>query len=188
MAVDALVDEIALDVPDAPLASIRDAVRRAGRELAMESWVWRVTNEPVVVAATTPNPEVEQPLGAQPVAVVRLYDSDGRAMLAGRDYRQDGPRSITFARIPSSDTLYGVLAVAPDPGSMLPDSLVAHYFETLRNGALAHLYRVPRQPWTDAQMAQLYRQQFGIDQINARREAEMGYQGGSMRVQPRKFI
>lgn len=186
MTLDDLVDDVALEVPDAPLATIRDMLRWAARELCTEADVWVTTGEPVVVAADTPYAELEAPSDGEPLRIVSLL-AEGRPMKAGVDYVQTGPRRIEFRQTPETKLLYGELACRPVMGAMIPDELLSRWAEALGNGARYRLLRLP-QPWQNMQLAEYYRGQFLADQATAKGLSRLGHHSGSARVAMWRFV
>jgi len=187
MTLDDLIDDVALDVPDAPRASIRDTLRWAQRELAREGNAWVVSDEPVIVAADTAYAELEPPVDAEPVRILSV-EVDGRAIHPGSDYRQVSPTRIELRRTPDASTLRGRLAVAPTSDAPdLPLELLSQHAETLKHGARYRLLMLP-QAWRNPEIAMLHQRYWLAGISDAKRLASYGFQAGGARVRTRRFI
>lgn len=185
MTLNELADDIALDVPDAPLATIRDMIRWAERQFCTDADAWVVTQEPVVVAADTPYAEVEAPAGAEPMRIVVLK-SEGRDLKPGFDYVQVTPTRVDFRQTPKVSILYGELAVRPKVGQSMPDADFARWADDIGHGARHRLMMLP-QPWKDLQLAEYHRKLFQAGKHDAKQASRLGHQLGGAQVKLRPF-
>ncbi len=186
MTLDDLVADVALEVPDAPRASIKDLLLRAIYDLCVKGNAWVVDDEPVVAGADTPYAELEAPMDAFPVRLLAV-EVGGKALRPGTDYEQTSPTRITLKPAIKASTLRGRLAVRPRLGKAMPGELLDRHAETLRHGALARLLMLP-QPWREPELA-LYHQRLWEAGVNdAIRLAAYGHQVGGARARPRRFI
>ncbi|MHB0820125.1 hypothetical protein ACYCFK_17845 [Stutzerimonas stutzeri] len=186
MTLEQMASMIAPEAPGCPLATIRDQLRWAQRELCTEGNAWVVRGETVVVAARTPYAEIEAPIGAEAIRILRLLDGQ-RQLVPGEHYHQTGPNSVAFTRLPSAAALIGDLACRPQFGLDMPSELLSHWAEALMDGARSRLFMLP-QPWRDPALADRYGLAFLSAQSDARQLANIGMQAGSVRMQIRRFI
>jgi len=186
MTINDLADGLAIELPGCPLATIRDMLRWAQRELCTEGNAWISRDGPVVVGANTSFAEVEAPAGAEALRVMSLF-SGARRLSPGKDYRQLGPSAVALARPADQSTLLGELACRPLPGSDMPAELLARWGEALTDGARYRLLLLP-QPWRDPATAEFHRRRFAEAQADARMLAHDGMQSGSVRMSVRRFI
>ena len=186
MTLEDLTQATLIEVPEAPIMTVRDMVRWAMGVLCAEGNAWVVDDEPVVAGANTSYAELEAPVDAFPVRLLAV-EVGGRALRPGIDYEQASPTRITLKPAIKTSTLRGRLAVRPRLGKAMPEELLDRHAETLRHGALARLLMLP-QPWREPELA-LYHQRLWDAGVNdAMRLAAYGHQVGGARVRPRRFI
>lgn len=186
MTINDLVDGLAVELPGCPLATIRDMLRWAQRELCAEGNAWISRDGPVVVAANTGHAEIEAPAGAEALRIVSLFDG-ARRLVPCVDYRQLGPSAVALTRPADQSTLRGELACRPLPGADMPSELIARWGEALSDGARYKLLALP-QPWRDMAAAEFHRRRFIKAQTDARMLAHDGMQCGSVRMRVRRFV
>ncbi|WP_433925047.1 hypothetical protein ACN06F_09090 [Vreelandella sp. 21] len=174
-----LLQTVVQDVPEAPLMSVRDAIRWAEFRLCQDGNAW------IVDASVTPEGAIMAPEGTHCVRVLTLYLSD-RVMAPGIDYEQLSPESVSIHRASGGDTFTARVAVKPTSNGNLPDSLRRQHFETLRHGATHRLLLLP-QPWRNVEQAAYHERHFTAGINDAYRLSVYGQQQGA-RVQPRRFI
>lgn len=186
MSTNDLAETLSIEVPGCPLATIRDMLRWAQRELCTEGNAWIVRGEPVVVAADTDYAELEVPVGAEALRIMGLL-SGWRRLRPGSDYYQTGPNAVSFRSRPGQSTLYGELACRPLPGADMPEELITRWGEPLMDGARYRLLMLPK-PWRDPQLAEFHRRKFMDAQADARSLAIDGLQHGSIRMHARRVV
>jgi len=185
MTVNELAETLSIEFPGCPLATLRDMIRWAERELCTEGNIWISRGEPVVVAANTSNAEIEPPSGGEALRIFGLLQ-DGRRLKPGVDYRQIGVSAVEFRRTASANLVYGELVCRPAPGSDMPEELITRWSEALLDGARYRIFMLP-QAWKDPQQADFYRRRFLDAQAYGRDLACSDYQAGSVRMRTRPF-
>jgi len=185
MTLNEIVSQVTVDVPEAPLMTVREQIKRMARELCQDSEAWAVEGL-VVVAAKSGYPQLLAPEGGEVLRILELYDGD-RLMRPGQDFEQRRPDSIEILRKPQSDTLTGRLACRPETGADLPDTLLKDWGDTLANGARWRLLLMP-QPWQNPELGSYYQAQYRIGSTDAKRLAILGHARGGNRVKARRFI
>ncbi|MBW5800678.1 hypothetical protein [Halomonas elongata] len=185
MTLDDLVHQVAQDVPEAPLMTVRDTITRMARELCTEADVWVQEGEPVVVAANTDNPEIVASSG-EPLRLISLQ-IDGRERVQGHSFYQPTPTTIELYQRPKASMLYGRLACRPAMGDIPPDEVMERWGMAIANGARWRLLMLP-QPWRDFERANYYHQQYLTDVATARQNSRLGHARGGARVKARRFI
>ncbi|NVZ22640.1 hypothetical protein HX794_23630 [Pseudomonas costantinii] len=180
MNVTQLVDQILPDVPGAVIASIRDGVAWALRELCTEAPVWKVSVDLV---------EGEQSLVVGPgLEAIRLQGLFQGGRPAFCHVFQPTPVTAIVTHAPPG--LTGDVVVRPTFGSteaVPPEWLLDRHCEALTLGALSWLRKMPNKPWSDMQRAMLDQVGFYALCTNARSEALAGNQYGSTRMRVPRF-
>jgi hypothetical protein len=181
-----MAETLSIELPSCPLATIRDMIRWAQRELCSEGNAWISRGEPVVAAADTDYAELEIPVGAEAIRIISL-NSDGRVLRPGIDYTQTGPNSIVFLSRPTSAMVYGELACRPSAGLDMPPEILTRWSEALMDGARYRLFMLP-QSWREPNLAEFFRRKFMDSQADCRSISRSGYQAGSVKMQFPRFI
>lgn len=174
-----LLQTVVQDVPEAPLMSVRDAIRWAEFRLCQDGNAW------IVDAAVTQEGAIMAPEGCHGVRVLTLY-RNGRALKPGVDYQQPSPESVAIRHMSAADTFTARIAVKPTSDGSVPDELRRQHFETLRHGATLRLLLLP-QPWRNVEQAAYHETQFNAGINDAYRLSVYGQQQGA-RVQARRFM
>lgn len=174
-----LLQTVVQDVPEAPLMTVRDAIKWAEFRLCQDGNAW------IVDAPVTQEGAVIAPEGTHCVRVLTLY-RNGRAMTSGADYEQLSPESVAIHRQSDTDTFTARIAIKPTTDGALPEALRAQHFEALRHGATHRLLLLP-QPWRNVEQAAYHETYFKAGINDAYRLSVYGQQQGA-RVQPRRFI
>lgn len=174
-----LLQTVVQDVPEAPLMTVRDAIKWAEFRLCQDGNAW------IVDAPITSEGAITAPVGATCVRALAVY-RNGRAMTPGVDYEQLSPDAVVIHRKSDTDTFTARVAVKPAPDSALPNELRDQHFETLRHGATHRLLLLP-QPWRNVEQAAYHETYFTAGLNDAYRLSVYGQQQGA-RVQQRRFI
>lgn len=185
MTQDDLIDQIQLDIPDAPRASVAEQIKRMARELCDEADVWVHTGI-VVVAAKTGYPQLLVPSDGEALRILELKDGD-RPLSPGCDFNQPSQSRITLMGTPKNDDLTGRLACRPTLTVEVPDILLTEWGDTIGDGARWRLLMMP-QPWKDPGLASYYRTEFFAGVSRAKQKATTGHARGGRRVRPRQFL
>ncbi|GEK46553.1 hypothetical protein HPA02_08360 [Bisbaumannia pacifica] len=185
MTLDELMADVALEVPDAPRASIRDMIRWAARELCTEADAWVTEEGPVIYGADSDYPAIVAPAG-EPLRIVSLT-LGGREVGQGDQFEQRSPTDIHFYRQPGESVVNGRLACRPRPGEMPPDAVTSRWASAIGDGARWRLLLLP-QPWRNPELASYYQQRFLAGIADARQHSRLGHARGGARVMMRRFI
>lgn len=174
-----LLQMVVQDVPEAPLMTVRDAVRWAEFRLCQDGNAWIVDDVAVTRAGSILAPE-----GVHCVRVLAVYRS-GRLMAPGVDYQQPSPGAVDIHLSSDTDTFTARIAVKPMADGALTDALRDQHFEALRHGATHRLLLLP-QPWRNVEQAAYHETHFNAGITDAYRLSVYGQQQGA-RVKPRRF-
>lgn len=185
MTQDDLIDQIQLDIPDAPRATVADQIQRMARELCDAGDAWVYTGI-VVVGAKSGYPQLLVPENAEPLRIAALSDN-GHPMVSGRDFVQPTPATVELLRKTTKDSLTGKLALRPVPGAAVPEAVLTHWHAVIADGVLWRLFLMP-QPWRNPELATYYQRQFRAGTTEAKQRATHGYARGGARVKMRPFI
>lgn len=97
-----------------------------------------------------------------------------------------------FALFPLPNGIYDLtVTIQLQPlqgGVMLPSALIAKWQNELDAGALAYLYKIKGQAWSDPQESIVQQKAFQAGINNARADEQRSYNTGSARARPRRFI
>lgn len=181
-----LAEELTIELPSCPLATIRDMIRWAQRELCAQGNAWISRGEPVVAAADTAYAELEIPVGAEAIRIISLTNN-GSTLRPGLDYIQTGPNSIEFRTKPSTSMLYGELACKPKFGLDMPEEIITRWSEALMDGARSRLFMLP-QSWREPTLAEFHRRRFLDAQVDCLSISRSGYQSGGAKMIFPRFI
>lgn len=185
MKLDDLVREVALEVPDAPKASIHDMLSWSARELCTEADAWVSEEQPVIYGANSDYPAIVAPAG-ESLRIVYLRIGD-REVMQGAWFEQRSPTDIHFHKTPDSDVIAGRIACRPRPGEMPPDAVTGRWSSVIADGARWRLLLLP-QSWQNPELASYYQQRFLTGIADAKQHARLGHARGGARVKMRPFI
>jgi len=180
-----LIQQVAQDVPEAPLLTIRETLHRMARELCTEADAWVQRGQPVVVAANTSYPQITASQG-EPLRIISL-NIGGQDRIQGEGFRQLSPTVIEFDKRPSESLIYGVLACRPEMGEQAPDELLSRWGDVIADGTRWRLLLLP-QPWRDPELATYYQQRYLAGITDAKQHSRLGHARGGARVAMRRFI
>jgi len=204
---DALVSEIAPDVPGCPDMAIERAVRDAAIEFFDQTACWRVDQEPVAVSAGTAVVELELPAGTRLVQLLRAklgsrpLDRKSREDLLDRfgDFTVKGmPAAVTresdteirLVPVPGlsmADRLQLHFAVTPTRASTsIPDEQGERHWQALVEGARAKLMAMLGQPWAQPKLASVARGAFEKAMREAMLTASQDAVAGTKRMKLRR--
>lgn len=187
MTLEQMVSTLSGEMPDCPLATLREQLRWAQRELCAQGNAWIVDDGPVVVGANTLYAEIDVPAGAEAVRIISLRNEQGQELKPGFDYIQTAENAVQFRLQPTASTMLGKLACKPAFGRDMPAVLLARWCEALMNGARHKLYLLP-QPWRDPAYAQGCGEAFLTAQAESRQLASVGFQAGSVSMRVPRFV
>lgn len=204
-----LIADIAQIAREAPNPTIIRAYNRAAREFCRQSRWFRSSLAGETTADTSlyqlgTDPDLEV-IGIRAMSLARrtgntkprpLGVSASSAWPAGE--RSAEPQRYAyvpeaqFALNPTPDAIYDLLVtlvVMPTLASnSIPAELLPRWDQTLQAGALAYLYEVPRQPWSNLEMAQVKMRQFQAGIGNAKAAEQKEYQAGTTIARKPPFI
>jgi hypothetical protein len=113
-------------------------------------------------------------------------------MVQGMPVRFQYVPEAQFALDPIPQQVYGLLLtliLQPKEGAQqIPESPLLKYSNEIEAGALAYLFDIPGQAWTNPMMAVKYDRIFRSGIANGKAEAQRSYNVGSQRARPRQFI
>lgn len=184
-------------LPGCPTPLILENIRQAIITFCAQTKYWRVTLAPFYTLADQPEYTLEYPVDTKIVAVETIRFGEQQAVLTptteeemdacvnswrnwtgtpGR-YMQTMTDSFRFDRIPVVGSLVNVLvSLKPTQDAQQVDERVyEEWKDAITSGALARLFAMPNQEWTDVNIAgyhmAIYQQ--GIDEATLR--ANQGY-------------
>lgn len=204
-----IIPDIAQLCRKAPNATLIRALNRAAREFCKQSRWLRMTLQGESAFNT-----VLYSMGAdQDLEVIGLKAVSSAARTGNikpRALRVSDPTGWPAAQKPGAPQRYayvpeGQLALDPPPDAVydlvltivvqptlvansIPGQLLTRWDRVLKAGALAYLYEIDGQPWTDPVKAQLKQREFQSGISNARADEQRNYQAGTQIAVRRPFI
>ena len=206
---DKLVPSVVMQAPNCPEFTAVYALRMAAVELCQESHLLMHTMDPIDVIAGEATYDFDVPRDTEAMVVKEVWLEDRPLAPLGESsknkwpwlrldsrnvrpagYTQNGNTSLTLTPVPDKDYLGGLiirLAIMPTFESTTIDSdLISVWTDTLINGALARLYMIPNQPFTNFELAKVREVQYRQDVVKAKIHANKALTTASLRVQPRQ--
>lgn len=206
-----LVRDVAQKIRPCPRETMLNAYVRAARQFCGESRWYRVNLDAATVAyqqlyslGSDPFLEiVDAPFaslvtnpGANQPNIVPLQNQPSNAFNPNIEpdtpiwYSYIPEAQIAFS--PTPDNAYPVsmtLVLQPRDGvTEIPDQLLTKWRLAFEDGALAYLYGLVGEPFADPRLAMLYEAKFRSAINNGKANVAMGYQSGSQRATPRRFV
>ncbi len=201
------MDQVARQCPKGVMA---DAIVRAARAFCRQTRWLRATiakqtvvNEQTIALGTALQLEV---IGVRAVSATRTINERPQtwALSAGdaTTFDPNFPAGIPsrYAYLPE-----GQIYVGPKPDAVydltisavvqpvqdatdISDALLAKWHRAIEFGTLEYLLSLPGTPWTNAVEADRNRRAFQSEINNARADEQRGYNAGSVRMRPRRFV
>lgn len=178
-------------VPGAPDPTIEFAVRESARKFCSLSWFARrsisvAMAEDQAVYALTPTSEDEEVIGVEAVELddkpldptkPELVDTTSGTPTCWYFEPED---SLTLNPTPDSgsdgDSILVRIAVQPTlTTEVIADDIVREYRQCIADGAIAWLMNVPKQPWSDPQMALAIERKFIAKTMRAKEASLRGH-------------
>lgn len=199
-----LVPGISVHAVECPEPTIISCIRTAVSQMCEDCRLWRAVDT-FGVAGGTPGPELIVNTGAGFIFEIESVCLDGRPLTAlpldevirqrGNALSDDGyPRSYTQAS-PNTLLLYpkgdadfrGNLTVScfkkPKPtDDEAPAYILNQYRTAINHGALSAIFAIPRQPWSDPQLAAYYANSFQASINSKSMDFAIGQQRGLLRT------
>lgn len=186
-------DEVLPELPGVGIELATNAIRNTIIEFCQLSWCWRNFMDPTSVLARINTYELDPPAGADVVKAL-VVKIDGKEIDPiseddltvhhprwqtetgpAKGYLTDDPSQIILVPVPDRKIPNGMLvtlALQPSrTSSQFPSWIWTRYFDPLAAGAKARLMAMPGKPWTNAQMAAVYRAQFEVGAAGAKIES-----------------
>lgn len=200
---------VVVECMSAPEPMVVDALRNACFDFCRRSLWWTDRQDADTYASGASEYQLMSPPGAVIVAVQSL-NLDGERALAPsvaedvdrmfpggwagsgpiQAFVQPQPDVIQFIPTPNKSGTYAcIVAYAPSRTTLsVPEGLFTYYLETIVQGAISKLKRMPGQAWTDPAAAVAYERLFLLGVNNALLERNRGPVRAGMRVDPVPFV
>lgn len=204
-----VIADVAQIVRRAPNTTLIGAYVRAARKFCRESRWFRSTLIGQTVADTQlyslgTDPALEV-LGLRAVSAAGLSGNVQSWPLNVQDPTSWNPNVQTrrpqayayvpegqIALYPTPDQAYSLtmtLVLQPRSGATeVPEELLVKWDQALQDGALAYLFGIPGQPWSDPVRAQLHQRAFQAAINNAKADEQRAYNQGSVAARRRAFL
>lgn len=206
-----LVRDVAQKIRPCPRETMFNAYLRAARTLCGESRWYRVNldaattalqqlyslgSDPFLEIIDVPFVSLVTNPGVSPANIVPLQNQPSNAFNPNIEadtpiwYSYIPEAQIAFSPIP--DRAYPVsmtLVLQPRDGvTEVPDEILPKWRIAIEDGALGYLYGLTGEPFADPRLALYHQQRFQAAINNAKANVAMGYQSGSQRATPRRFV
>lgn len=192
---------VSIDVGGCPIDTIRVNIAEVAHDFCRDSSAWVMRLPTVQTVPGQQSYELSIPDQSVVVSIksaklggwdlspglpddVRSDQSAGRPQIFDHD-----DSSLLLSPVPvdaASLDVFAVLAPSLD-ASRLPAFLVERYRVALADGVKGILMMMPGQTWSNPQLAQYFTLNFQKAVSAARRTAQLGRAGASLRVRPRRF-
>lgn len=204
-----IIPDIAQVCRKAPNPTLIRALNRSAREFCKQTrWMRMSLQGQTVVGDTLYSMGSDQDLeiiGIKAMTAARqtgntqpwpLHVSDPTAWVPGQQtsaptryaYVPEGQFSLN----PAPDQVYDlVITIVVQPtlaANSVPGQLLVRWDRVIKAGALAYLYDLPGEPWTDHTQAQLKQREFQSGVNNARADEQRNFQAGTQFARKRPFI
>jgi hypothetical protein len=203
-----LAADVAARIAEAPMAIVQLAYTRAAREFCRRSmWLKRnIATSTLTVGQPVYNFGTDATLEVIGIQAVQIQQQNA-TWIDLREGTQDSydPNMSTdlpnwYSYVPEGMILYyptpnyaygtkvELIVQTAIAATTIPNDLVTKFNTHIEEGALWHLYRMKKQPWSDMELAmdaeRLFNEGIGI----ARSWKDKGNQKGSVRATPRPFL
>jgi len=201
---EALLPDILPMVPGCPDSLIKNNIRSAVIELCERASVYQAELDPLTTVGNIYEYDLEAPSGTA-VQKILWITHEGKdlepltsTLLEQRIpkwregngvpeyYVQQGSALVWLAPIPTatgvSSTIVRAVLKPTHTSSACDDGVMNDYRDTIINGALFRLLRIPNKEWTDLQGAGVYGSLFNEGTVNAERKARGADTGVARRV------
>lgn len=159
-------------------------------DFCKQTWVWQEELDPVYVFSGVRHYDLVVPPGSQIVGIVRIKNQ-AETELTEYVFDRIG-EWIELASEPGSEDTYLVRAALKptrDSNADYKDALLDDYSETITAGVKKRLMLMPRQQWSNPEMAsyyvQVYKRGLGAAKIDGHR---LMCGKRDLRVQPQRFV
>ncbi len=169
--------EIRIDIPEAPVPTINRAIRFAARELCVAGRALRRELDSLTPVENITEYEFDLNSAVQIIAITKVKLNE-REIRTPTDFIHRGDGFLELTKRPSKTTPNGMriwARLAPTrKATYLETRFLEDYFDTLRDGIFAELYRMPGKPWYNPGMANDFKTAFysRISEVRSREERE----------------
>jgi hypothetical protein len=208
--ISAWLDGVSIRVPGASKIEIDSAVRTITREFCSKTLLYVKQLTAINIVAGTASYTLTAPTDCSIITVERvevngLFVSPTSMDLLDRspdswrqvessqpiEYMVDAEKVLMFKEIPDTSYAGGLIvwvAVKPSPTtSTLPDFLFDDWYETILNGAVAYLLRMPNKSWTSIEGSEYFYDFYDGYLSEAKNKKYTGKAKVSIRVQSEPF-
>lgn len=194
---------IRIFIPGAPDNAIEFAVRESARRFCSLSWFLRRSINVTLVAETssytlTPSDSSEEVIGVHAVEYDGAPLGPTKPELVQQEpgapqaFYFEPPSTLTIDSVPETEQAGDIvqvrMAVQPTlTATTISNDIVREYRQCIANGAIAWLMNVPKQPWSDPNMAQQMEQKYLTQVMRAKEAALRGHQPWDIYVRRPSF-
>lgn len=197
-------------VPGAQKTDIESAIRAVIREFCTKTMLWTKQLPAISIVSSTPTYTLTAPTDTAIVAVERVEINGVYVDPVSQDvldrssdpwrseesslpsaYMVDAEKVLRLKEIPTEDIVNGLIVwVAVKPSittSTIPDFIVEDWYETILNGVVSYLLRMPGKSWTNVQGANYFEDYYSGYISEAKNRKVTGKAKVSIRMQPQPF-
>lgn len=172
-----------------------NAIRNSAIELLERSLAAREVQDVITVVAADLPLDVEAPSSSRLVQVLSVtanglpVPADDQQNSSSMRYYQPTPTQLSLTPLPTQAIeLVVTVAYAPTrKATGVEDWVYQRHLETVADGALARLYVLPGQPWSNPELAGFHAERFRTAAERLRADAMRAFVPASARINPRRF-
>lgn len=207
---DLLVRDVVMYAPHCPEHVAMHAVKMTVIDFCRRTHWWKYTSDPIDLEANERSYQVEVPNGTEPISVVAAWYNDSPLWPMGFStknrfqperldnmtgsrpfvFSHSDPTQIVLAPTPQQAEVGALVlttAVAPKRSATGADKdMMERWFDGLTYGAMARVYAIPNQPFTNADAAVAREKMYREEATKAKIDANKALTTASLRVQPRQ--
>jgi hypothetical protein len=204
-----LFTEIIPYAPGAPSAAVIDCIRSAAIEFCRRSLIWQVISDPDFLSATDDAFEIDAPDQGELQMVMDVWVDNYLVQPQPPDTMYRVGTSTPWPEATGTPKSYileeGAIRFVPVPDANKPivtrcafrptldstsieDSLYNEYWPALRAGALAYLYEMPGQTWSNAQLMLMNEARFKQGIGDAKIAANRGRTRSQVRIELPRYL
>lgn len=190
-------DFVVLHAQDAPSVALQHALREGIIRFMRESQIFHDTAEIKGQCGVADYP-IETPACRQVVTVEDVRPADGCgaggptfSMGSAWRWRRDGMHAVIDFGGPLSDrSVFEVTyawAISRDDCE-IPEEIYQRHMEAVKGAALAELFVMPKQEWTDPRMGLHWERVYEVELAKAKNSRWLNYSRGTMKIQSTPFL
>lgn len=207
---DTLVRDVVMYAPHCPEPMALHAAKLTTIDFCRRTHWWKYESDAIDLEANVMEYQVEVPNGTDPISVVAAWYNDSPLWPMGYSTRNrfqpqnlgsmKGTRPYAFSQSETTQILLSPVPTVAEAGALVLSTAIApkrtatgadkdmmdRWFDALVHGALARVYAIPNQPFSNADAAIAREKMYREEATKAKIDANKALTTASLRVQPRQ--